>query len=175
MAEEDGVLEQAGGRRRLRFTRRLRHPPEKVWRALTEPAQLAAWFPTNIEGERAAGAVLRFPFRNGEGPTLDGEMIAYDPPRLLEFRWGEETLRFELRPNGAGSVLTFLNTFDELGKAARDAAGWHVCLDALVYLLDGEAPPWQTHDRWQQVHAGYVARFGPDAARIGPPQRGDVA
>jgi uncharacterized protein YndB with AHSA1/START domain len=166
----DGELEQRNGRWQLSFTRELRHPPEKVWRALTEPEHLAAWFPTDIEGERAAGATLRFVFRNGEGPTIDGEMLTYDPPSLLEFRWGnDETLRFELQPNGDGTLLTFVNTFDELGKAARDAAGWHVCLDALESDLDGEKPTWAPHERWQQVHQSYVERFGPEAATIGPP------
>jgi uncharacterized protein YndB with AHSA1/START domain len=58
-----GMLERAGNRWQLRFTRDLHHPPEKVWRSITEPEHLAAWFPSDIEGERAVGAVLRFPFR----------------------------------------------------------------------------------------------------------------
>ena len=173
----EGQLEQSDGRWRLRFTRTLPHPPEKVWRAITEPEHLGAWFPTDIEGERTAGAALRFVFRNGEGPKVDGEMITYDPPSVLEFRWGsEETLRFEVRPDGEGSVLLFLNTFDELGKAARDAAGWHVCLDALASHLDGpeahvdgEEAPGAPGGRWQQVHESYVERFGPDASTVGPP------
>lgn len=68
-------------------------------------------------------------------------MITYDPPTVLEYSWGEETLRFELEPDEQGSVLTFVNTFDELGKASRDAAGWHACLDVLGYHLRGEEPP----------------------------------
>jgi uncharacterized protein YndB with AHSA1/START domain len=166
----DGQLEQSGGRWQLHFTRRLPHPPEKVWRALTEPEHLAAWFPTDIEGERMTGAALRFVFRSGEGPTIDGELITYDPPRVLELRWGgDETLRFELQSDGQGTVLTFLNTFDQLGKAARDAAGWHACLDVLGLHLDGEPAPWTPTERWQQVHESYVERFGPDASTIGPP------
>ena len=165
----DGTLERRGGRWRLRFMRRLPHPPEKVWRALTEPEHLAAWFPAAIEGERAAGAPLRFVHRDGRGPALDGEMLACDPPSLLELRWGDETLRFELRPDGAGTLLVFVDTFDQIGKAARDAAGWHACLDVLACHLDGESPPWTPAGRWQQVHEGYVARFGPEAATIGPP------
>jgi uncharacterized protein YndB with AHSA1/START domain len=166
----DGQLEQRDGRWRLRFTRRLAHPPEKVWRALTEPEHLAAWFPTTIEGERAAGAPLRFAFPNGEAPPIDGEMLAWDPPSLLELRWGGgETLRFELRRDGDGCVLTFMDTFDEVGKAARDAAGWHACLDVLAHHLEGDAPPWTPGQRWQEVHSGYVDRFGPEAATIGPP------
>jgi uncharacterized protein YndB with AHSA1/START domain len=165
----DGQLEQQDGRGRLRFTRRLPHPPEKVWRALTEPEHLAVWFPTDIEGERRAGAPLRFVFREGEGPTIDGEMIACDPPSLLALRWGGDELRFELRPEGGGTLLTFVNTFDELGRAARDAAGWHACLDVLAHHLDGRQAPWNPGERWSQVHPSYVERFGPEASTIGPP------
>jgi uncharacterized protein YndB with AHSA1/START domain len=165
-----GQLERLGDRWQLRFTRRLSHPPEKVWRALSEPEHLAAWFPTDIEGERRSGAPLRFVFREGEGPTLEGRMIEYDPPSVLELRWGDdETLRFELEPDGEGSLLTFVNTFDELGRAARDAAGWHARLDLLAYHLDGEPPPWTPGARWQQVHESYVERLRPEASTIGPP------
>ena len=54
------------GRSQLRFTRALAHPPEKVWAAITEPEHLAHWFPTTIDGERAAGAPLRFTFPGGQ-------------------------------------------------------------------------------------------------------------
>ena len=88
-------------------------------------------------------------------------MITYDPPSVLEFRWGDnETLRFELHPDGQGSVLTFLNTFDDLGKAARDAAGWHTCLDVLVYHLNGEEAPWTPAERRQDVLPHVVAEVG---------------
>jgi uncharacterized protein YndB with AHSA1/START domain len=167
-----GELHDVDGRYQLRFRRTLDHPPEKVWRALTEPEHLRAWFPADIEGERAAGARLRFVFRNHEGDPSDGEMLVYDPPTVLEFRWGEELLRFELEPGheGAGTVLTFVNTFDELGKAARDAAGWHACLDILGYELAGEEPPWAPTERWEQVHAEYVETLPPEASTIGPPE-----
>ncbi|MGI8825649.1 MAG: SRPBCC family protein [Chloroflexota bacterium] len=164
-----GTLEQTDGQWRLRFTRWLSQPPETVWCALTEPEHLAAWFPTDIEGERATGAILQFVFRNGEGPTIEGRMLTYDPPALLEFRWGEETMRFELRADGEGTLLTFLNTFDELGKAARDATGWDVSLDVLGHHLAGKELPWNPRRRWQDVHPSYVESFGPEAATIGPP------
>ena len=166
----DGELEQSDERWRLRFTRRLPHPPAKVWLALTEPQHLAAWFPTDIEGERRAGAPLRFVFRNGEGPALEGLMLTCNPPSVLEFSWGAgETLRFELQPDDQGTLLVFENTFDQIGKAARDAAGWHVCLDVLDHHLRGEPVPWSPGERWKQVHDGYVERFGAEAATIGPP------
>jgi uncharacterized protein YndB with AHSA1/START domain len=80
-----GSLEELDdGRYRLRFTRSLAHPQETVWRAITEPEHLAHWFPTTIEGDRAPGASLRFSFPGGEAPPFEGEMLAYEPPSLME-------------------------------------------------------------------------------------------
>jgi uncharacterized protein YndB with AHSA1/START domain len=167
---DDGRLEQAGaGRWSLRFRRRLPHRPDKVWRAVTEPEHLAAWFPQTIEGERTAGARLRFEHREGEGPGFDGEMVAFDPPKVMELAWGTDHLRFELQPDGDGTVLTLTDTFDERGKAARDAAGWHACLDLLAFELNGQKPPFSSPERWKQVHGTYVERLGPEASTIGPP------
>ncbi|HWH11152.1 MAG TPA: SRPBCC family protein [Solirubrobacteraceae bacterium] len=166
-----GDLEQLDdGRWQLRFTRSLRHPPEKVWRAITEPEHLARWFPTTIEGERVAGAVLRFTFPGGQAPSFEGEMLAYETPSAMELRWGTDIVRFELRPNDVGTELTLLDTLVERGKGARDAAGWHTCLDALESDLGGEGNPRGQMDRWDEVHPRYVESFGPEAATIGPPE-----
>lgn len=176
----DGVLEQVGERWRLRFVRTLPHPPEKVWRALTEERHLAAWFPTTIEGELRAGAPLVFRFREGEYPAESGEMIECDPPRVLEFTWGfsqepsdrPEQSRFELEPEGDGCRLTFMTTYDQVGKSARDAAGWHVCFDLLEAHLAGKPAPEAGEDRWSPLNRRYTERFGPEAATMGPPTPG---
>ena len=165
-----GALERGDGAVTLRFARRLPHPPEKVWRALTEPDHLAAWFPTTIEGDLTPGGKLRFGFGDLQLPDFDGVTLAFDRPRLLEFDWGDERLRFELVPDHGGTLLTFTASFAELGRAARDAAGWHTCLDLLGYQLAGEPAPWRQPDRWRDVHSRYVDEFGPVAAAIGPPQ-----
>lgn len=162
--DDCGVLERGRGEVIVRFTRLLAHPPEKVWRALTEAEHLAAWFPTTIDGDMVPGGPLRFGFRNTELPDFDGKMLAIDPPTLLEFVWGDERLRFELTPEAAGTLLRFSASFAEIGRAARDAAGWHTCFDLLGYDLDGETARWQQDDRWRSVHRVYVARFGPEAA-----------
>jgi uncharacterized protein YndB with AHSA1/START domain len=162
-----GSLEEVDGRWRVRFTRRLAHAPEKVWRALTEPEHLAAWFPTRIEGELARGGPLRFSFANDEAPAFAGEVLAYEPQSLLEFTWGDDTLRLELEPDGDGSILTLTDTLREIGRAARDAAGWHVCLSNLERSLEGA--PSGAPDEWKPINAEYVERFGPEASTIGPP------
>jgi uncharacterized protein YndB with AHSA1/START domain len=164
-----GILERRDDEVTVRFTRRLSHPPAKVWRALTQPEHLAAWFPTTVEGDLAPGATLRYNFRDMDLPGFDGTVLACEPPRLLEFSWGDERLRFELTPAGQDTLLSFSASFAELGRAARDAAGWHVCLDVLACDLAGETAPWKQDDRWRQVNGHYVRALGPEAATIGPP------
>jgi uncharacterized protein YndB with AHSA1/START domain len=161
-----GTVEETDGGWRLRFVRRLAHPREKVWRALTEDEHLTAWFPQRIVGERVAGAALSFEFRGGEVEPFAGRMRVVEPPAVLEYAWGTDVLRFELADDGAGCVLTLLDTVAEPGTAARAAAGWHVCLDALGSALDGTAAD---GPGWGDVHARYVARLGAEAATIGPP------
>lgn len=165
-----GTVDQLhDGRWQLRFTRTLPHPQSKVWRAITEPEHLARWFPTTIEGERRSGAPLRFTFPAGEAPPFDGEMLAFEPESVIELRWGPDVLRIELRPLPDGTELTLLDTLEERGKAARDAAGWHTCLAALEAALEGEGEAGRRRQNWTEVHERYVESFGPEAATIGPP------
>jgi uncharacterized protein YndB with AHSA1/START domain len=161
-----GSLAPHGNGWRLTFARHLHHSPERVWQAITEPEELAVWFPQRIVGERVAGAPLRFVSSEGDG--FDGEMLVFDPPSAIEFTWGGDRLRMELRPHDGGTLLILTDTFDDLGKAARDAAGWHECLHRLAGELQGSAPSaWG--DVWRRVHPIYVERLGPKAATVGPP------
>jgi uncharacterized protein YndB with AHSA1/START domain len=164
-----GTLERGDDNARLRFVRHLNHPPAKVWLALTNAEDLAAWFPDSIVfDEWTPGARLKFAHKTDY--AFDGEVIAVEEERLLEFRWGTDTLRFELEPDGDGTRLILLDTIDELGKAARDGAGWHVKLDALERHLGGTSTDQSDGDRWRGVHEHYVEEFGPEAATIGPPE-----
>jgi uncharacterized protein YndB with AHSA1/START domain len=157
----------------LEFRRRLAHPRETVWEALTDPGQLAAWFPTSIDGECAAGGALTFRFEHVEAAPMHGEMLRCERPSLLEFTWGGDVLRFALEPDGDGTAMTFTVVLEELGKATRDGAGWHQCLEELDRALVGE----QTRDheprRWRELRDAYAGRFGPDASVLGPPQEWD--
>jgi uncharacterized protein YndB with AHSA1/START domain len=168
-----GVLTEHGDTWQLTFTRLFAHPPEKVWRALTEPEHRAVWFPDTVEGEFAAGAKLRFVTSQDPPDGFDGEMVVFDPPRTMELLWGADRLRFELEAIGAGTRMTFTDTFAELGKAARDGAGWHECLQRLADELEGTTPSeWSV--TWRAVHPRYVDRLGPEAATIGPPEGWDA-
>ena len=162
-----GELIQNDNRWQLRFKRELPHPVDKVWRAITEQEHLKAWFPMPVVGEWRVGAPLKFPSEYGD---FDGEVIAVEPPSLLEFRWGTDIIRLEVEPHDKGTTLTLVDTIDQLGKAARDAAGWHVCLDNLDAHLAGK-PSASNGDDWQSLNAEYSSEFGPEASSIGPPAK----
>ncbi|GAA1995403.1 SRPBCC domain-containing protein [Catenulispora subtropica] len=150
----------------VRLERVLPDPPDVVWQALTEREQLKAWFPCDVivaGGVWEPGAAISFPF--GPEPdalTLTGEVLEVREPELLAFTWAEETLRFELTPRDGGTHLVLI---DELrpGIAARNAAGWEVCLDRLA----GRAP---ADDAWRGLFERYTAAFAPTlGAQEGPP------
>lgn len=169
----DGQLERVGdGRFRLRFTRGLAHPVQKVWTFVTEAEHLKHWFPATIRGEFVVGAPLRFEFGPDDDAPTGGTVLAVEPLKAPEFTWEDapnvDVIRIELEPTEDGCVLTFLSTIDAVGRAARDGAGWHVCLEALRRRLDGGEP--DPDPDWRDVHARYVATFGPEASTIGPPE-----
>ncbi len=167
------TFKKVGGRYMLELERRLAHSPEKVWRVLTERELLRQWFPSDIEGEWKAGAGLKFIFLHGEGEGLSeeelrGEVLTVDPPRLLEFRWGDHLLRCELIAEGDGCRLLFSETLGDASTGARDAAGWEMCFDNLDLLLQGVSPASFALDVWRGKFEQYVKKFEPVAG----PQQG---
>jgi uncharacterized protein YndB with AHSA1/START domain len=160
------TLTTDGGRNVLRMERRFRHPVEKVWRALTDPAELGHWFPTNVEVDLVVGGKIRFVEHSDEYPSLDGEITDLDPPRLVAYTWDDDHLRWELRPDGDGCVLTLIHTFDDRYGAASFATGWTECINALDLRLDGKPTP--SHEaaeaeglgRFAELHEAFVERFG---------------
>jgi uncharacterized protein YndB with AHSA1/START domain len=167
------LIELEGDRVGVRFERRLGHPPRRVWRAITEPDELAKWFPAKprIEGERRVGAELQFTYPAGAEPPESGEITEHEPPRLFAFTWrssGRESqlLRFELFPDGDGTTLVFTHELPR-PDTAKVAAGWQLCLDDLETTLAGEDPGTFPEGRWVELHESYAERFGvsPESGR----------
>ena len=168
----DATLEQDGPRYTLLVERRLAHPPNKVWRVVTERELLKQWFPCEVEGEWRVGAKLRFIFLRGEGEGLSeeelrGEVLSVDQPWLLEFRWGTHLLRYELTPDGDGCRFRLSESFEDPSLGARNAAGWEMCLENLDLLLDGGALVKFVADAWRAKFKRYVEKF---EATVGPQQ-----
>ena len=154
-----------GQARALRFERRFAHSVEHVWRAVSEPEGLRQWFPATVEIELRPGGAMRFAFPGHEEEAMRGEVTAVDPPRLLEFLWEQDRIRIELEPDGGGTLLRFTHTLTREPGAAKVAAGWHVCLDALATLLEtgsSEQPGTEPTPEHRALEAEYHARGLPE-------------
>ena len=158
----EATLIASGDKPVLRFERFLPRPVEEVWRSVTDPVELQKWFPTRIEiATWEPGATLVHHFDGGSLDPLPGTVIECDAPHRLVFTWGDDTIGFELSPAEGGTAFVLT---EELGasKAARNAAGWEVCLERLVEGVVGE--PWGA--RFDRYKASFVPLLG---AQEGPP------
>src|SRR5262249_16298793 len=115
-----------------------RHPPATVWLALTDPAPLSEW--STCDADRNLAAVVRVKLSTVGTPTpqvSETTVKRAEAPRLLEYSWGGNDLRWELEPLGSGTHLTLWHNIDR-DFIAWGAAGWQVCLDVLGRFLGGE-------------------------------------
>lgn len=171
MPAVDGTLTEWEGRPALRFERSLAVPPARVWTALVDPADTAAWHPTPFDlDELAVGAAVRF--RGDDMPP--GEITAVEAGVVLAYTWDTDHLLWELAPEGDGTRLTLVHAFDDRLKAARDASGWHICLDGLAHQLGepaadpAEHRPGVVPQRHVQLNSAYERKFGIDAGDATP-------
>jgi uncharacterized protein YndB with AHSA1/START domain len=163
-----GTYCEHDGRPAVRFERTYPHPVERVWRAVTEPAELVRWFPSAVELEPREGGAVHF---SGD-PYLEnttGVVLTWEPPHRLAFSWGPDELHFALEAVGAGCRLTLINVLDDRTTAARNAGGWHVCLAELVKLLDGvpsRGPHSEDTEPWEPVYRAHVEAGLPSGAPV---------
>ena len=155
-----GTYETIDGTPAVRFERVYPHAVERVWRMITVPEEMAAWFPSTVEVDLREGGDMAFTFPEHDVEPMKGRVLELDPPRVFAFLWGEDVLRLELAPDGAGCRLTLTQELRSTDEAARNAAGWHVCLDR----LGGEETD------WEPLYEEYRRRGLPAGAEI-PAQR----
>lgn len=149
----DGTLETIDGRPALRFERILSHPVERVWRAVSEPAELRCWFPAAADWVPIAGETFEF-------GGMTGEVVEVDAPHRLAWTFAGERFSFELTPQENGCVLVFTHVFDERRLAAQTAAGWWAYLQRLEpHLAGDDLSEEAAHERWEEIHEAYAARF----------------
>jgi uncharacterized protein YndB with AHSA1/START domain len=155
----------------LVLVRDLRHPPARVWEALTDPAHLREWAP--FDSDRNLGTVGTAQLSTVGAPTpyvSETQIKRADPPKALEFNWGGKNIRWELEPLGGGTRLTLWHNIDR-GYIAMGAAGWHICFDVLDRFLAGESigrlvgPDAMKFGGWQRLNAEYARQFGIESPR----------
>jgi len=168
MSSTHGVVYGPDGDRTIRFLRKVATDPADLWSALTDPARLAAWFaPMTLAPEVGGEVEIRF----DDGTVGTGEVLVWDPVSVLEFSWVTETglatkVRYEIKPDGAESLLDMHHTAMSTAGGPHYAAGWHAMLDHLDAFLAGAGFDW---DRiFEGVHDGYIALFS-DGGRVPGP------
>ena len=169
-------VQKDGDKWTLVFVRELRHPPEKVWRALTDPAHLREWSPFDADGSLAtAGNKVKLTTVGAPSPHVTETTVTRaDAPKLLEYNWGGFDMRWELEPHAGGTRLTLWTNIDRR-FISMGAAGWHICLDVLDRLLASHpigrmvGPDAMKFGGWQQLNAEYAKQFGVEAPNW-PPQ-----
>jgi uncharacterized protein YndB with AHSA1/START domain len=154
------IQKQDGEKWMLILVRELRHPPEKVWQALTDPAHLREWAPFDVDRNLGRIGTVKLTWVGTER-TLETTVTRADAPRVLEY--GDN--RWELEPFGGGTRLTLWSNIDRR-FIAWGAAGWHIAFDVLDRLLagkpigrvaDGEG---KKFSGWQRLRAEYAKQFG---------------
>jgi len=144
----------------LILVRELRHSPEKVWQALTDPAHLREWAPFDSDGSLGTAGTVTLTWV-GTGRPLETRVTRADAPKLLEY--GD--IRWELAAVSGGTRLTLWHSIDRR-FIAWGATGWHIAFDVLDRLLNGtpigrmiggEA---MKFSGWQRLKAEYAAQFG---------------
>jgi hypothetical protein len=145
----------------LILVRELRHAPEKVWQALTDPAHLREWAPFVADGSLGTvGAKVNLTWV-GTGRSQATTVTRADAPQVLEY--GD--IRWELEAFGGGTRLTLWHNIDRR-FISWGAAGWHICFDVLERLLEGEpigriaGAEAMKFNGWQRLTAEYAKQFG---------------
>jgi uncharacterized protein YndB with AHSA1/START domain len=151
-----GTLETVDGRPALRFERRLAHPVERVWRAVTDPDELARWFVASVPWTPAAGETFT-------AMEQAGEITEVTLPRRIAWTWGGEAFSFDVAPDGDGCRLVFVHVFGDRSLGAQHAAGWEAYFARLDAHLRGEfLSEQEAHEREPELHEQYAERFGLD-------------
>ena len=158
----------------LILVRELRHPPEKVWLALTDPAHLREWAPFDADRSLDTVGTVKLTTVGIPAPQVsEGRVTRADAPKVLEYNWGGKDMWWELEPIDGGTRLTLWHNIDR-GFISWGAAGWHICLDVLDHLLSG-TPIGRTvgveamkFEGWQRLNAEYAKQFGVETPNWAP-------
>ena len=152
----------------LVLVRDLRHPPVKVWQALTDPAELREWAPFDADRSLAAVGPVKLSTVGMPTPQVSETRVTRaDAPTVLQYQWGGNEMRWQLEPLGHGTRLTLWHNIDR-GFISMGAAGWHICFDVLDRFLaaeplgrivGGEAMKFD----WPRLNVEYAKQFGIEA------------
>lgn len=146
-AEKRGTVTVDGEHATLEFERRLAHPVQVVWKALTDPEHLARWYMTKARLDARPDG--RIEYVSGISQFhVTGRILTWDPPRVFEHEWNVEpreylpagersVVRWELTPDGDATILRITHRHLTRQTATGFVSGTHAFLDRLEDELDG--------------------------------------
>jgi uncharacterized protein YndB with AHSA1/START domain len=152
-------VKKGGDKWTLILVRELRHSPEKVWQALTDPAELQQWAPFEVDGSLGNVGKVQLTWV-GTPMAIETVVTRAEAPRVLEYN----DTRWELEPVGQGTRLTLWHNIDRR-FISWGAAGWHICFDVMDRLLAGKpvpriaGPEAMKFAGWQRLSAEYAKQF----------------
>jgi uncharacterized protein YndB with AHSA1/START domain len=169
-SQDQGRYVEHDGRPAVQFERVYPHSIDRVWAAVSVADQLAKWFPSSVVIDPRVGGQVVF---SGD-PNVDGsvgEVQRFDPPHHLAFTWGSDELFLDLEALDDSSCrLVLTNVLNEPDAAARNAAGWTVCLGELDKVIAGESPAGphsaENVSRFTPLYDAYVEAGLPAGAEI---------
>lgn len=144
----------------IRFDRRSKHSPTRLWRAITEPAEVGGWMELPARIDLRVGGDYYVDFPPGKG-ALDGVIVRVEPERTLAYVWGLSVLEWTITPEEDGCRYSFLHHGQPPGLVPQEggiAAGWHAWLDNLSAHLDG-GPPVDDNARFEDLLPPYTERL----------------
>jgi uncharacterized protein YndB with AHSA1/START domain len=162
-------VQKDGEKWTLILVRELRHSPEKVWEALTDPAQLREWAPFVTDGSLGAVGTVKLTWV-GRPTPIETKVTRVEAPKALEY--GD--MRWELEASGGGTRLTLWHKIDRR-FISWGAAGWHISFDVLERLLAGQpirsiaGVDAMKFAGWQRLVAEYSKQFGVETPKWQPP------
>ena len=166
-AASGAEIQKDGDKWTLVLVRDLPHPPAKVWQALTEPEHLRQWAPFDADRNLGTVGTANLSTVGAKSPLVsESQVKRADAPKVLEFNWGGQDIRWELEPlAGRGTRLTLWHNINR-GFIAMGAAGWHICFDVLGRFLSGQpigrivGAEVMKFGGWQRLNAEYAKQFG---------------
>jgi uncharacterized protein YndB with AHSA1/START domain len=162
-------VEKDGEKWTLILVRELRHSPEKVWQALTDPAQLREWAPFVTDGSLGAVGTVKLTWV-GRPTPIETKVKRVEAPKALEY--GD--MRWQLESSGSGTRLTLWAKIDRR-FISWGAAGWHICFGVLDRFLAGKpigaiaGVDAMEFAGWQRLNEEYATQFGIEPPKS-PPQ-----
>jgi uncharacterized protein YndB with AHSA1/START domain len=137
-------MNESAQTRTLVIEREMPHPPEKIWRALTEGPLIAEWLMSN-DFKPEVGH--RFTFRATPAPgwsgIIESEVLVVEPPSRLVYSWGalglDSAVTFTLTPTGEGTRLRMEHSGfgPDQDQAYKGASyGWRNFLGKLEHVVE---------------------------------------